>query len=404
MSPTRRAACLAAPALLAALGTAWAFTRGGHDFDVFYTAWKTVLAGGGPQIYVEGPDRYLYAPGFAWLLAPFAAIPRGPALLIWCLLKTAALAFAFTRVASLLRGSRAYLFAALGALLVARPLLIDFQYGQVNVFILAAALWALTRHLSSEKPRALDSLAWAALAAVAVAKIFPLPCLLVPLAQKNAKTPRALAGIAIGLALILLAPVATLGLAGALALYPLWFGALVAKGLPTDSHNQSFPALLQHYFTGNPTHVISQGMVPVQLGGFTLEPATIQWLDWAWTLGACGFLLAWILSARAQRAPFAWISVLIAGLIVPSHLVWKPYFLLALPAAAVAAEGARTKARVAVLVAAFLAINFSGFDFLGAEWGGRLESASIFLFAHLAITALAAWPSRDPASFSPPAR
>src|SRR5271163_4705400 len=72
-----------------AIGTAWAFTRGGDDFRVFYHAWSLVLSGHGSEIYQNSPDRFLYAPGFAWLFAPIAWLPTQWALALWCLAKIA---------------------------------------------------------------------------------------------------------------------------------------------------------------------------------------------------------------------------------------------------------------------------------------------------------------------------
>src|SRR5271167_1673575 len=79
-------------AFLAALGTFWAYQRGGHDFDVFYFAWKLVLQGRGLEIYNNSPDRYLYAPGFAWVFAPLGLLPKSLALAVWSFLEAWVLA------------------------------------------------------------------------------------------------------------------------------------------------------------------------------------------------------------------------------------------------------------------------------------------------------------------------
>jgi len=81
--------------MVVGLGTGWAFQRGGLDFDVFHAAWKLVLSGQPSEIYRSSPDRFLYAPGFAWLLSPLGLLPRGAALAIWCLSKAAVLASSF---------------------------------------------------------------------------------------------------------------------------------------------------------------------------------------------------------------------------------------------------------------------------------------------------------------------
>ena len=84
-----------AASLVVAMGTLWAFQRGANDFTVFYHAWQMVLDGRGALIYhfQETPDRFLYAPGFAWLLSPFGLLPRSVALAIWCFAKAAVIGY-----------------------------------------------------------------------------------------------------------------------------------------------------------------------------------------------------------------------------------------------------------------------------------------------------------------------
>src|SRR5262249_8901483 len=138
------------------------------------------------------------APGFAWLLSPLGLLPRGLALGVWCLAKFAAVGAVLLALAKRLPGKSLesnLALAAFGVLVVARPFLIDVGYGQVNVFILASAVWALLVHMdpSSQKLGAGRSvgllsggssqapfLSWALLSCAAVAKIFPLPLLIVP--------------------------------------------------------------------------------------------------------------------------------------------------------------------------------------------------------------------------------
>src|SRR5262245_37321105 len=74
-----------------AAGTIRAFQRGGNDFAVFYEAWRLVLSNRASEIYRVSPDRYLYGPAFAWLLAPLGLLPKAAALGIWCLGKAAVL-------------------------------------------------------------------------------------------------------------------------------------------------------------------------------------------------------------------------------------------------------------------------------------------------------------------------
>ena len=99
--------------------------------------------------------------------------------------------------------------------------------------------------------------------------------------------------------------------------------------------------------------------------------------------------LAW-LNPSAHKAPHQWTAVLIALLIVPSHLVWKPYFVFSIPVAILALVRviqARSYKGGALLGLIFLSFNFTGFDFLGGTLAGYLESASLFLLNHLILIA-----------------
>jgi hypothetical protein len=141
---------------------------------------------------------------------------------------------------------------------------------------------------------------------------------------------------------------------------------------------------LHHYFSGEPIHVIAYGMHPIAMGSPLFSSANLGFLSLAWLCLSAGFLLAWILSGD-RRAPLPWIAVAVAALILPSHLVWKPYFVLALPLAMLAASRARDWSGKVFLAAIFVVINFTGFDFVGASWGAHFEAASLFLWAELAL-------------------
>ncbi len=393
---------------LVALGSLWAFERGAQDFSVFFASWKAALEGRGADVYHATPDRFLYAPGFAWLLAPLALLPQGVALALWCFGKAAVVGWVVRELnLRLTRPGDDAPAAIAGAsafavVLVARPLLIDLQYGQVNIYILGACLWALLGHCDARAGGpGRDAVRWAVLAVAAVVKLVALPLLLVPwlvpagLPRDRLRAARA--GTLAGAAFVLALPVFFVGPATWLALLGDWREALVSRGLPLETHNQSFAALLYHYTSGLPIRIIAQGGVERVLGPAWLSVGTIGLLSLGWALVSAGVLLGWLVSWRS-RPPLAWISVLVGLLIVPSHLVWKPYFVLTLPAAAVVVDRAlrRFDWSAALALVVFAAINLTGFDFVGAEWGGRLEAASLFLLAHLALlAACAAAPRRD---------
>ncbi|HUP58515.1 MAG TPA: glycosyltransferase family 87 protein [Bdellovibrionota bacterium] len=383
---------LATSAVLTAVGTAWAFQRGGRDFDVFFHACSLVLSGKGSMVYASSPDRFLYAPGFAWIFSPLALLPRDFALALWCFAKAGAIGWMIRSLGRFLLPAAHRMdsmgAAALGLILVARPVLIDFEYGQVNVFIVAACVWALLSLFEEERGERETLAAWAVLAFAAVAKVFPLPLLAVPFlvgGMPRQKLKAARTGALAGFFAMILVPALGPGLGGLPPLYAGWKSALLSKGLPLESHNQSFIAFLHHYFSGRPTHVISQGWVPLRFGMPVFESSQLTLLSLSWTASTAGLLLAWLLRGPAG-APARWASVFVALLVLPSHLVWKPYFVTAFP---LAAWHVSRQSAWPLLAAVFVAVNLTGFDFVGHGVAARLEAASILLFAQLALVAWA---------------
>ncbi|MDR3605962.1 MAG: glycosyltransferase 87 family protein [Oligoflexia bacterium] len=398
-----RIAGLVSSAAIVILGSVWAFTRGGADFRVFYHAWQLVLAGHGADIYRDSPDRFLYAPGFAWLFAPLGLLPPGLSLGLWCAAKAAAVFWILFRSAKALcsggRSNSESLVDAIGVcswglILLARPVLIDFEYGQVNLFVLAACVWPVFRYFglgSASQGKPGDFLSWMVLGIAAIGKLFPLPLLLIPFFAAPAPgiaTRRwvSLAGATAGVALMLLAPALTQGWDGLVSLYPQWSAALVSRGLPLESHNQSFVAVLHHFLSGEPTEIIAQHRRQMLLGRALLSLEQIQFIAAAWGAAFMGMILSLILNPRAS---FRRLALMIAFLVLPSHLVWKPYFSFGLPMAVAAVYIAAKKnspARWAWLFAVFALMNLSGFDFLGKDFGAVMESAGLMLWAYLLLT------------------
>jgi hypothetical protein len=384
--------------VLVSIGTFWSFNRGGQDFAVFFEAWRLVSHGHGSEIYTNSPDRFLYAPGFAWIFSPLGFLPKFYALAIWSLAKAVAIYGMVHALASNLTDAgesptSAHAIAAGGFILLARPLLIDFQYGQVNTFILAASLWALLAFLNPKPNSKQVACAWFLLGVVAVSKLFALPLLFLPFFRaKNSASNTARFAAFAGVFFAAAIPVTTMGFSGALALMGAWREALVAKGLPFESHNQSFIAFLHHYFTVEPTHVIAHGSIWVVLGNEFLTLQRITELSLAWSFVFIGLLGAWVIrSERVQT--FRWVAVVLALLFLPSYLVWKPYFVLGYPLAVLLLWRHRSKAWLIAL--GFVAMNLTGFDFIGDYWASRLEAASIFLFVHLMYLAIALWAKPD---------
>lgn len=384
-------------ALLVAVGIWRAYMRGGNDFSVFYEAWRWVLIGQGSQIYRVSPDRFLYSPGFAWLLSPLAFFPKTFALAVWCSFKVFFLGLIIKKLSDPWVYERPLLgvgISAWGVVLVARPLLIDFEYGQVNLLILGVCLWGVLGHFDRKTSLFWDLLRWFVLAIAAVAKLYPLPLLLVPwlitsgISRKKLKFEKqgGLAGVLISL----LIPVWSQGWYGTGLLFLEWRKAVLDRGLPLESHNQSFTALLYHYLSGNPTSVLSEG-AGLLFGQAWLSSTQIIFLSLFWTASAVGIILAWILCG-SNHPPFKWTTIMIALLIVPSHLVWKPYFVLSMPLAIwVLHQGiARSNGRVnkgywLSVLGIFVGINLTGFDFIGHDWAAHVEAASVLLLMHLTL-------------------
>ncbi len=388
--------------LLVSVGTFRALTRGGNDFAVFYEAWRLVNTGRGADIYQVSPDRFLYAPGFAWILSPWGLLSKSAALATWCLAKAFLIGFLIQKLSASCQMSKngkigqsslGVGLSAWGVVLIARPLLIDLEYGQVNLFILGACVWGLLGHFEKE-PSLVDFPRWLLLTFAAIAKLFPLPLLLVPWCVKSGISSRKIkverCAIIVGVLFTLLVPVITQGWSGTFHLLLDWRDAVLARGLPLESHNQSFIALLHRYLSGIPTHVIAEGAPPVLLGWKWLSSEKIRLLSLFWTMGTFGVILGWIVSGSLY-SPFKWIAVLIGLLIVPSHLVWKPYFVMSMPLAIWVIHQALEKKRISLLLGIlvlFTVINLTGFDFVGHQWGAHFESASLLLMAHLAMIGL----------------
>jgi hypothetical protein len=385
--------------LVVAVGTSWAFQRGGQDFGVFHHAWRLVLEGRGAEIYTNSPDRFLYAPGFAWLLSPLGYFPRDLGLAVWCFGKAAIVGFVVREVGRRLNvdGISGLAIGSMGVALLARPILIDFQYGQVNILILGACLWAVLTHFHRAEATVWDGLPWFVLGLLAIAKVFALPLLAIPWllpAVSRRKLAIERIGVALGLAVTIFVPAWTLGLEGNEALLRSWIDALQAKGLPLETHNQSFAAAVIRVFSGETTHVIFKGPENVSLGWAFLSPMQLKLVSLAWTFTWLGVIAAWLLAAPAKWPALSWISILIALLILPAHLVWKPYFIMGLPIAILCVRHAINEwsdgrwLYLVMLGVLFFGINFSGFDFLPDDFAAHLEGASLLLWMHLGLLAL----------------
>jgi hypothetical protein len=365
------------------LGTFRAFQMGGNDFAVFHSAWRTVLSGAGANVYHSTPDRFLYAPGFAWLFCWMGLLPEKVALGVWSLGKVAALLSALVLFSRMLGKGKGIL--CWGLLIFARPIVIDLQYGQVNLLILVMCCWALYFLLKADASKRLRATAWLMMGIVCACKPIALPLLAVPWVMR-ARTVERSASIA-GVLLALLSPAVSVGLAGALALIADWKTALFQKGIPLETHNQSFGGFLERVLGDSPSPYIALEQ-KLALGQSWLSGPTLKLVAVAWSLITLGLLSAFIFrgpQSRGKSDQAFWIALVIGMLVLPSHLVWKPYFVFGIPAAICAVSAVRTWKGAAFLAALLAVVNFTGFDLIGYYWAPRFEAYSSWLFVHLAL-------------------
>jgi hypothetical protein len=117
------------------------------DFAIYYRAGQRVWTGASLYPANEG-DRFLYAPVFALVFAPLAKLPRPLAQLLWFIPNALALPV-------LVRGAGRMLFDAercLPAALVGLPTLFcarfidnNMEHGQLDLLVLALAVWTIVR-------------------------------------------------------------------------------------------------------------------------------------------------------------------------------------------------------------------------------------------------------------------
>ncbi|MBN20796.1 MAG: hypothetical protein CL678_05845 [Bdellovibrionaceae bacterium] len=381
-------------AVIIGFGTLRAFQNLGPDFFVFFKAGEHVLTNHSHWIYQDSPDRFLYAPGFAWLMSGFALLSREMGLAIWCLLKAFGWGLFVKKASENLKffGQPAWVPASLALVFFARPLIIDFQYGQINSFIVIVGFLTLLNRIKSNESTQSSFLYWFLFSILAFSKLFPLPMILVPLMATSGLPPKRVQaerlGVLLGLIFIGGLPFLFEG-RNALDLYFQWFVALKSKGLPIETHNQSFIAFLIRFFTDVKTPVIAMGGKNIGLGYEWLSLKTVQLIGSIFSVLVSGLIVYWV-GVFKKKSPWIWMTVLLALLIVPSHLIWKPYFIFGIPIAALAIKNTLEDWSsgwfdVVLLFLVFFSINFTSFDFVGMNLYLYLEASSIFLFSYLVL-------------------
>ncbi|MBS1963482.1 MAG: DUF2029 domain-containing protein [Bdellovibrionales bacterium] len=373
---------------------AWAvyagFSRGGQDFAVFHYAGKLALEGRWDALYAEGPDRFLYAPGFAFLVSPLAALPVKVALGIWLAFTLAA----FGAAIRMLARAHGEIPVYLAILFSVRPLLIDLRYGQVNLLILSSAVWALlawSERTGTRRAKMNLAASWFVFAIAACAKVYPLALFLFPIggiirdgAAGRAHGRPAILGALGGAAFLLLPPLVHGGV------YAAWFDALARKGLPTDTHNQSLLAFLVRVAGGEPFNALGLSGETLRFPGFGLSFPIMRGIWGIFTIGVLAALarLALRISGSFEDARLsAWLGLALCFL--PAHLIWKSYFVLGIPLlAGIFAEAKDDEKfrRLLLPVAAVLglALACASGDGVGPRASAWIEACAPFFWIHLA--------------------
>jgi hypothetical protein len=159
----------------------------GNDFQAFHDIGRTALARG--DVYAGPPTNSMYvfyAPHFSLLMMPFALVPRYASAWIWFALKAAVVVFLVRGLVAALRAaladgggpagaapaSRWAPYAIVPLLLAVNPLNGDFRLGQVNLFVFALTLLAITS-LERDRP-------WRAAVFLSIALVKVTPWVFVP--------------------------------------------------------------------------------------------------------------------------------------------------------------------------------------------------------------------------------
>jgi hypothetical protein len=368
----------------------------GNDFHVFYHAFSLVRDGRWNEIYTHSPDRFLYAPGFAFLFSPLAFLPEKWSLTLFSVLKIGIVYHWVAMIHSRLIRSVNYGVLCFGLMWVIRPLMIDFRYGQVNLFFAWVMAMAWLIHLGNHRNRTLAFVSWFAAGIVAVSKLVLIPLLVLPWIRRGRPEKWVeRAGTVLGPLFVLILPVFWGGIDGTLNLFQQWGIALQARGFPMESHNQSFGAIAHHLLGSQETFVIGLYRT-IAMGMGWMDQESLKLLTIALS-SAAGILLLFVLFWPWIGGPqvfwriplyLPWSQGLLAASILPSHLVWKPYFLSGLGLSVwlwgtwVTARP-REKYGFWFWLTSGLLANFASNDFIGPWLAARFEVAGVMMWAHL---------------------
>lgn len=338
------------------------------DFKVFYVAAQNAIHS--PELlYRKSPDRYLYPPSASLLFVPFAFSDSWNFhRWTWHFCLTALV------IAMMLRFQWA---GVAGVVLLMRYFIINFFYGQVNLVLLALLVFAV---LSSQKKPRLSAVAWGV---ASIWKLFPalFGFTHLCLAWKEKKLQPLQAWLVGGTAVValVLLPFLLWGSEISLQLYREFLLALEAKGLPLNSHNQSFLALLMRLFT---TQVFELHSVAyVKWGLYEIAPPILKLISYSLMLVLSGF--AWK-KAYERGSQWDFLCATCFSILFLSHIVWKDYFTFLFPPI-VALFGLKTKRAYKLLVIFGLLTLFSSPDLIGHPRSAFLDACCIHFWGAVLV-------------------
>ena len=376
--------------------------HGAFDFQTYHFTAGLVLEGKLAEIYrlYLPPNRYIYAPGLAVWMSPLAFVSRGAAFSVWTVLQIAAIlavAWAWMK-RTRLSENQTYALAVLAPLIFARPIIYILLYGTIDFFLFATCFWALLSRVDKAPSRGRVILSWAILTLLAIGKPMVAPLLVVPWIATRAVDRRVLEAERVGQALGVIAAVLpvwlVLGFSAGSRLHGEWIFSLIGRGMPIDTQNQSLAAFMFRWFTDRPAGVLALGTGPRVFGFGWLASETVEKLASTWTCLALIAGLGWQVLGRRYVDAATWVAVLLAWILVPSHIAWKAYFVFGIPVAGLAlASAARDwgqgrRRATWLLLGCFAAINLTTFDFIGRRGQAYTEALSILFWAYAAIIAL----------------
>ena len=288
---------------------------------------------------------------------------------------------------------------SLGVLFYVRPLLIDLKYGQVNQIIVCLLSVALIE-LYQPKAKVKRLLQWMSASVFSISKIFPAVLLIIPFVsffenvQKKDYQKSSLwaaIGILVGAMILFSIPFISLSTHDFIQTYQDWIKALGAKGLPVETHNQSFLAFLMRVLFNVDTYSRVVGPY-IQNYGFKVvqDVSVLKIWQLVFSLLSLGFILGTALSYSRKKVDKTILAAL-AICFVPSYLVWKPYFIFGIPLAIVLME--RTirfnwVSQARILFVTWIFLTFTSVHFIGAKATGWFEGWSFMLWLQLVLVGL----------------